>query len=162
MLELEEENTNCARIIARNIAKPEKDCAIWCCVPLTWSKSGNGTESNSDDSGCERDGTNEAARSWHIWDEFRMSLGQNHRAYVALRIEENLPLEYGKDFERWVGEPIKAILIPKSLFRMNRKGYPVLLKTHQEFILKFAHLDPYLIIEVGYKTRALLPYILKY
>ena len=31
---------------------------------------------------------------------------------------------------------------------MNKKGFPVLLQVHQEFILKLAHLDPYLLIEV--------------
>jgi len=64
---------------------------------------------------------------------------------------KDLPVEFEKDFSRWTGEPIKAVIIPKKVFRLNKKGYPVLLKIHQDFILSLAHLDPYLIIEVRNK-----------
>lgn len=141
ILELQATNTNCSRIINRNIMKPQRDCAIWCSMPLIWPGS---SDCNSTENG--------ALQSWRIWDEFRMSSDQHHRVSVVLRIGEDLPLEYAKDYERWAGEPVKAIIIPKSLFRLNKKGYPVLLKTHQDFILKLAHLDPYLIIEVSLST----------
>ena len=67
---------------------------------------------------------------------------------MALRLGDDVPIEYQADYERWKGEPVRAIIIPKKLFRQNGKGYPVLLKHHQNIILSLAHLEPYIIIEV--------------
>jgi len=148
MMELAGDNTNCARIIMRNIMKPQRDCTVWCSIPALWkSEDINETEKNM------------ALKSWRVWDDFRMACNQNHRAAIALRVSEDLPMEYAKDFDRWMGEPVKAIIIPKKLFRLNKKGFPVLLKTHQEFILKFAHLDPYLIIEAEEENEDLHYYV---
>ena len=67
---------------------------------------------------------------------------------MALRLTEDLPIEYQQDYKRWQGEPVKAIIIPQSLFRLNASGHPTLLKHHQQFILSLAHLNPFVIIEV--------------
>jgi hypothetical protein len=133
MIELGKENSNLSRVIQRNVFKPQRDCSIWCTVPIL----------------SEGPTENTALNSWKTWDSFRMSCDQHHRVSLALRLGEDVPLEYNRDFKRWEGEPIKAIIIPKGLFRLNKKGFPVLLKAHQDFILNFAHLDPYLIIEVN-------------
>merc|ERR1711953_53556 len=73
---------------------------------------------------------------------------QNERLEVALRLTEDLPIEYQQDYKRWQGEPVKAIIIPQSLFRLNASGHPTLLKHHQQFILSLAHLNPFVIIEM--------------
>ena len=79
---------------------------------------------------------------------------------MALRLGDDVPIEYQADYERWKGEPVRAIIIPKKLFRQNGKGYPVLLKHHQNIILSLAHLEPYIIIEVrsNLKFRAIYYY----
>jgi len=71
---------------------------------------------------------------------------------VVIRLTENVPIEYKEDYKRWTGEPVRGIIIPKSIFRFNKSGYPVLLKPHQEFILSIAHLDPYIMIESDYQN----------
>lgn len=58
-----------------------------------------------------------------------------------------MPLEYEKDFDRWLGEPIYAIIIEDDCWTMNRAGYPCLIKSHQNFISKFVHMEPLIIIE---------------
>ena len=68
---------------------------------------------------------------------------------MALRLGDDVPIEYQADYERWKGEPVRAIIIPKKLFRQNGKGYPVLLRHHQNIILSLAHLEPYIVIEVN-------------
>lgn len=41
---------------------------------------------------------------------------------------------------RWLGEPLKAVLLPTCAFRPNKRGYPVLPPAHQELLAKlFAH-----------------------
>ena len=72
---------------------------------------------------------------------------------MALRLGDDVPIEYQSDYERWKGEPVRAIIIPKKLFRQNGKGYPVLLRHHQNIILSLAHLEPYIIIEVSFVAK---------
>ena len=74
---------------------------------------------------------------------------------MALRLGDDVPIEYQADYERWKGEPVRAIIIPKKLFRQNGKGYPVLLRHHQNIILSLAHLEPYIVIEVSSKILEL-------
>ena len=82
------------------------------------------------------------------------------RLQVALRLGDDVPIEYQVDYERWKGEPVRAIIIPKKLFRQNGKGYPVLLRHHQNIILSLAHLEPYIVIEVS--SRVLVSELGKY
>ncbi len=44
------------------------------------------------------------------------------------------------EVERWVGEPVKALALPASVFTRNRKGFPVLPKGHQELLSRFLQL----------------------
>lgn len=36
--------------------------------------------------------------------------------------------------DKWLGEPIKAAVLPTSIFLTNKKGFPVLSKAHQRII----------------------------
>lgn len=36
--------------------------------------------------------------------------------------------------ERWVGEPVKAVIAPTSIFLTNKKGFPTLSRRHQDFV----------------------------
>lgn len=38
--------------------------------------------------------------------------------------------------DKWMGEPIKAAILPTSLFLTNKKGFPVLSKAHQRVIFR--------------------------
>ena len=38
---------------------------------------------------------------------------------------------------RWRGEPVKAIILPTTIFSSNKRGYPILSKPHQELIASF-------------------------
>jgi len=83
--------------------------------------------------------------SWHWWNRFRLLANQNSRINVCLEIGENLPEE--SDIERWLGEPIKTLLFNTSLFLTNKKGYPVLPKTHQALLKRFIKLDLQIIVK---------------
>ncbi len=49
-----------------------------------------------------------------------------------LEITQDLPSDAAID--RWIAEPVKAALLSTSVFVMNRKGYPVLPKSHQDVV----------------------------
>jgi protein arginine N-methyltransferase 5 len=53
---------------------------------------------------------------------------------VALEITSDLPTPFEQD--RWTGEPVRSIILPTSIFLTNRKGFPVLSRQHQAFVIK--------------------------
>lgn len=38
--------------------------------------------------------------------------------------------------DKWLGEPIKAAILPTNIFLTNKKGFPVLSKAHQRIIFR--------------------------
>lgn len=38
--------------------------------------------------------------------------------------------------DKWLGEPIKAAILPTRIFLTNKKGFPVLSKAHQQIIFR--------------------------
>uniref|UniRef100_A0A673AER9 Protein arginine N-methyltransferase 5 n=1 Tax=Sphaeramia orbicularis TaxID=375764 RepID=A0A673AER9_9TELE len=57
------------------------------------------------------------------------------------------PIEVGADMpsdaviDKWLGEPIKAAILPTSIFLTNKKGFPVLSKAHQRIIFRLFKLE---------------------
>lgn len=50
----------------------------------------------------------------------------------AIEVGPDMPSEAVID--KWLGEPIKAAILPTSIFLTNKKGFPVLSKAHQRII----------------------------
>lgn len=63
---------------------------------------------------------------------------------VALEIGADLPSNHVID--RWLGEPIKAAILPTSIFLTNKKGFPVLSKVQQRLIFRLLKLEVQFII----------------
>lgn len=63
--------------------------------------------------------------------------------------------------ERWLGEPVKCILISTSTFLTNKKGYPILSKPHQAFVKSMVPLGVQVIIK-GHSRHDNLGYYQKY
>uniref|UniRef100_A0A8C8SP82 Protein arginine N-methyltransferase 5 n=1 Tax=Pelusios castaneus TaxID=367368 RepID=A0A8C8SP82_9SAUR len=63
-----------------------------------------------------------------------------------------LTLEVGPDLpsshviDRWLGEPIKAAILPTSIFLTNKKGFPVLSKMHQRLVFRLLKLEVQFIV----------------
>jgi len=53
-------------------------------------------------------------------------------AIQALELPRKLPDE--KVLARWLGEPVRAVIISTKNFLTNETGYPVLSKPHQAFL----------------------------
>lgn len=69
------------------------------------------------------------------WNKFRSLCDYNKRLGVVLELTANLPPP--QVIDRWLGEPVRALVVSTSLFLTNKKGYPVLAKMHQNIIRKF-------------------------
>jgi protein arginine N-methyltransferase 5 len=72
---------------------------------------------------------------WQWWNNIR-SLCEHHPSLgVALEVTEDLPDP--EVIAKWLGEPVKALIIPTKIFMTNKQGYPSLSKQHQTFIGSF-------------------------
>lgn len=81
---------------------------------------------------------------WKIWTKF-ISLPRNvSRMKLVLQIESELPTN--EELDRWLGEPVAALVIHTEIFVLNKKGYPVLPKAHQDFIKKMFNIGCQIVI----------------
>ena len=64
---------------------------------------------------------------------------------MALSLDKGTPDE--DRLERWLGEPVKALIISTSLFLTNKRGCPVLPRSVQAVIKRFIPLKVQYIIE---------------
>lgn len=64
---------------------------------------------------------------------------------------EDLPTadEFETCLNRWVGEPVKTVIIPTRLFLSNRSGYPVLCKEHQDIVKAFFRFKIHIVVKGG-------------
>lgn len=59
--------------------------------------------------------------TWYWWSKFHERLEWDKRVGVVLELSADLPSQ--QVIDRWLGEPVKAIVIPTHLFTSNKKGY---------------------------------------
>lgn len=69
---------------------------------------------------------------WEWWNQVRLLCNHSTRLGVLLELGADLPPV--ENLHRWRGEPLKAVVVPTSVFMTNRRGYPTLSKRHQEFL----------------------------
>ncbi|XP_048449876.1 protein arginine N-methyltransferase 5, partial [Rhincodon typus] len=86
----------------------------------------------------------EEEKSWLWWHHFRSLCDYNKRIALALEVGSDLPSDGVID--RWLGEPIKAAVLPTSIFLTNKKGFPVLSKMHQNLIYQLFKLEVQFVI----------------
>ncbi|GIL73292.1 hypothetical protein Vretimale_4879 [Volvox reticuliferus] len=76
-----------------------------------------------------------AMDGWEAWHQVRAQCDHHNLLGAALLVGPTLPSLASLD--RWCGEPVKAILLPTSVFITNKRGYPVLPKGHQDMLAAF-------------------------
>jgi protein arginine N-methyltransferase 5 len=82
-----------------------------------------------------RDESGQSVDGWDTWNMFRMLCDQNPRLQVALQLTEDLP-DTDRELERWLAEPVRAVMIPADVFLTNKQGFPVLSKRHKAFLMQ--------------------------
>lgn len=75
---------------------------------------------------------------WNVWNQLRHFTGHKKQIYIALEFSDDFPYDdettLYNSFQRWRGEPIKAIVLHTSIFLTNQKQFPVLSKRHQHLL----------------------------
>lgn len=57
---------------------------------------------------------------WYWWSRFHEQMDWDKRVGVVLELSADLPSQ--EVIKRWLGEPVKAIIVPTSIFHNNKKG----------------------------------------
>jgi protein arginine N-methyltransferase 5 len=82
---------------------------------------------------------------WHWWDTFRGNANTEKRLNLALSLDEAMADE--QRLKRWLGEPVKCLILQTRFFLVNKKGYPVLPRALQNMVRQFYPLRVQFIIE---------------
>lgn len=78
---------------------------------------------------------------------------------VVLELTADLPSD--EELARWLGEPVRAVIISTDIFLTNRKGYPTLSQRHQRFFIDLLQYNVqfYLKGRPRHNDCRLLPYV---
>lgn len=82
--------------------------------------------------------------TFYRWNNFRCLCGHDKRIGLVLEMTSDLPSN--EEIMRWLGEPVKCLIISTSVFLTNKKGFPVLSKAHQAVLKAFAGINVQVII----------------
>ncbi|CAF4818056.1 unnamed protein product, partial [Rotaria sp. Silwood2] len=92
------------------------------------------------------DDDNEAElQPWLWWNKIYKLLDYHGKVYPVLELSADIPSEQVQ--KRWLGEPVRAVILPTKIFTTNAKGFPVLSPAHQLFIIKLIKLKVQFIIK---------------
>lgn len=100
---------------------------------------------------------------WSRWNKLKSQLPTNFQIKVILKLDQESALYYHsheKHVKRWIAEPLKAVVLPTTLFVMNNENYPVLLKPLQELIRMFLYYSIGIVVngKSYHQSKSLLPY----
>eukprot|EP00201_Polytomella_parva_P006954 CAMPEP_0175078326 /NCGR_PEP_ID=MMETSP0052_2-20121109/24036_1 /TAXON_ID=51329 ORGANISM="Polytomella parva, Strain SAG 63-3" /NCGR_SAMPLE_ID=MMETSP0052_2 /ASSEMBLY_ACC=CAM_ASM_000194 /LENGTH=328 /DNA_ID=CAMNT_0016348195 /DNA_START=194 /DNA_END=1177 /DNA_ORIENTATION=+ len=103
---------------------------------------GSGSGSSEEDSGSNDLAAADPA--WSAWNQIRFQT--DHHALLGVALELGSILPPATQLAKWRAEPVKAVLIPTCVFATNKRGFPVLPKAHQEFLVEMFRLGVQVIV----------------
>jgi len=134
-------HTNLARILSNYITKGA-NFQVWLQVPLTAPSVDVASWLEGEDQAEELLNT---GSTWEWWNRFRLMTNSSNKVNLCLELNETLPSE--AEVLRWLGEPVKTVLINTSIFLTNKKGYPVMSRQVQTLLRRFIPLDIQMIVK---------------
>ncbi|CAB1317208.1 unnamed protein product [Coregonus sp. 'balchen'] len=129
---------NLARVLLNHIQTGHHSCMFWIRVPLISTDNMRDDIIENEPTKRTDDGSDDE-KTWAWWHSFRTLCDYNKRICLAIEVGENMPSDAVID--KWLGEPIKAAVLPTSIFLTNKKGFPVLSKAHQKIIFRLFKLE---------------------
>uniref|UniRef100_A0AAR2K2G9 Protein arginine N-methyltransferase 5 n=2 Tax=Pygocentrus nattereri TaxID=42514 RepID=A0AAR2K2G9_PYGNA len=129
---------NLARVLLNHIHTGHHSSMFWIRVPLLAPEDTREDLIENEPSNQIDDSNNEE-KTWGWWHSFRTLCDYNKRICLAIEIGADIPSDTVID--KWLGEPIKAAILPTSIFLTNKKGFPVLSKAHQRIIFRLFKLE---------------------
>eukprot|EP00898_Chlorokybus_atmophyticus_P004141 jgi/Chlat1/4728/Chrsp30S04763 len=70
--------------------------------------------------------------TWEWWNMFRSLCEHNSLLSPLLFITPSLPSQ--ASLQRWIGESVKAAILPTTVFLTNKRGFPTLSRRHQDLV----------------------------
>ncbi|XP_057333940.1 protein arginine N-methyltransferase 5 [Microplitis mediator] len=125
-----DKNINLARIINNKLVSVS-NTQVWVQIPMENPLKQMMSYRTDEEIHCES--------PWEWWNGFRFICDFDKKIGVALIVSHDLPEE--DEINRWLGEPVKCLILPTTLFISNKKGYPVLGRAHQVLIQRFSPLN---------------------
>ena len=92
---------------------------------------------------CREDGTD----PWEDWQKLRSLCEHHPNLHLALELTEDTP-----DLpvlQRWLGESVKAVIVPSSIWLTNKQGFPVLSKRYQKVCKMYLNRKAQFVISGG-------------
>uniref|UniRef100_A0A8C4Z371 Protein arginine N-methyltransferase 5 n=1 Tax=Gadus morhua TaxID=8049 RepID=A0A8C4Z371_GADMO len=132
-------SANLARVLVNHIQTGHHTSNFWIRVPLLAPEDMRDELVENEQGKAAPDDTNVDEKTWTWWHSFRTLCDYNKRICVAIEVGADMPSEAVID--KWLGEPIKAAILPTSIFLTNKKGFPVLSKAHQRIIFNLFKLE---------------------
>jgi type II protein arginine methyltransferase len=84
-----------------------------------------------------------AVENWADWNVLRLKCGPSTALFVSLVVDTEVSQG---TMDRWLGEPVHSIYLPRSVFLTSKEGVPVLSKPLQGFIQRLFKLKPNVVI----------------
>ncbi|XP_063539976.1 protein arginine N-methyltransferase 5 [Cydia strobilella] len=134
-----ENSHNLARNLLSYLENSHHPTLIWAQVPMMCSRTLRNTVVRGLDD--DEEAWNEP---WLWWSKFHERLQWDKRAGVVLELSADLPSE--EIMKRWLGEPVKAVILPTNIFHNNRKGYPVLSRAHQQVLISLVEREAQVVV----------------
>lgn len=94
---------------------------------------------------------------WSWWNDLRFATKHSAKVKVVLELSDS-DRPSRETVRRWLGEPIEAIIIPSSLFVLNRSNYYVLHKEWQIIVGHFISVRANIIISTNANDKAISQY----
>ncbi|KAK1879651.1 Protein arginine N-methyltransferase 5 [Dissostichus eleginoides] len=129
---------NLARLLLNHIHTGHHTSNFWIRVPLMAPEDTREDVIENEPGPCVDD-TSVDEKTWGWWHSFRTLCDYNKRICLAIEVGADMPSDAVID--KWLGEPIKAAILPTSIFLTNKKGFPVLSKAHQRIIFSLFKLE---------------------
>jgi protein arginine N-methyltransferase 5 len=108
---------------------------VWLPLLFSWDEQHDGNETRDDKSSEQHDTL--TLNTWDVWNAARTLLDQHPLVQLALELPSCLsPLSYKQCLERWLGEPVRCVIVPTRIFVLNRSGFPVLSRLHQRCVIE--------------------------
>ncbi|CAF0938104.1 unnamed protein product [Didymodactylos carnosus] len=125
-----------ARVVIR-----VRNCNYWFVFPTRARQKPDGTSFDIDE------GDEAELETWLWWNKIQKLCHYHGKVYPVLGEELSADVMSEKAQKRWLGEPVRAIILPTRIFLSNSRGYPILSQPHQQFILKMMKLKVQFVIK---------------
>lgn len=140
-------NPNLAHMLSNRFVESNAYYQVWVSLPMVHPKNYSRLNEGK-----------EVENTWETWNDLRIYCNYHKRLNLMLELPpaDKVPTE--GEIDRWMGEPVKALVVPTNIFLINKHKQPVLPKSLQVIIKRFMTIDVQYIIKGKRLNGSYKPY----